>query len=54
MKPLLPLLKTCCIYESSSFCCPQYPAMKWPMHEDDMYDARMRDWYIKSAASAKV
>ena len=30
--------------------------MKWPMHEEegDMYDARMRDWYIKSAASAKV
>ena len=35
---------------------PQYPAMKWLMYEDDpdMYDARMRDWYIKSAASPKV
>ena len=56
MKPLLPLLKTCCIYKSSSFCCPQYPAMKWLVNEDEdnMYDARMRDWYIKSAASAKV
>ena len=34
----------------------QYPAMKWLMYEDDpdMYDARMRDWYIKSAASPKV
>jgi len=33
----------------------QYPAMKWLMYEDDpdMYDARMRDWYIKSAASPK-
>jgi len=33
----------------------QYPAMKWLMYEDDpdMYDARMRDWYIKSAASSK-
>ena len=34
----------------------QYPAMKWLLYEDDpdMYDARMRDWYIKSAASPKV
>ena len=41
---------------SDHFCCPQYPAMKWLMYEDDpdMYDARMRDWYIKSAASPKV
>jgi len=33
----------------------QYPAIKWLTYEDDpdMYDARMRDWYIKSAASAK-
>jgi len=33
----------------------QYPAMKWLLHEDDpdMYDARMRDWYIKAAASPK-
>merc|ERR1719412_2774650 len=33
----------------------QYPAMKWLTQEDDpdMYDARMRDWYIKSAASPK-
>ena len=30
--------------------------MKWLMYEDDpdMYDARMRDWDIKSAASPKV
>ena len=34
----------------------QYPAMKWLTQEDDpdMYDARMRDWYIKAAASPKV
>ena len=34
----------------------QYPAMKWLTEEDDpdMYDARMRDWYIKAAASPKV
>ena len=33
----------------------QYPAMKWRMdeHDPDLYDARMRDWYIKSAASPK-
>ncbi|XP_071745547.1 voltage-dependent calcium channel subunit alpha-2/delta-3 isoform X8 [Lepeophtheirus salmonis] len=33
----------------------QYPAMKWMMDENepDLYDARMRDWYIKSAASPK-
>merc|ERR1711892_1010726 len=33
----------------------QYPAMKWLMYEDDpdMYDARMRDWYIKSASSSE-
>ena len=33
----------------------QYPAIKWLTYEDDpdMYDARMRDWYIKSAASPK-
>jgi len=33
----------------------QYPAIKWLTYEDDpdMYDARMRDWYIKSAASSK-
>merc|ERR1719211_633181 len=33
----------------------QYPAMKWLLSEDDpdMYDARMRDWYIKAAASPK-
>ena len=30
--------------------------MKWQMNEDDpdMYDARMRDWFIKAAASTKV
>ena len=41
---------------SDSIFCLQYPAMKWLMYEDDpdMYDARMRDWYIKSAASPKV
>jgi hypothetical protein len=34
----------------------QYPAIKWLTYEDDpdMYDARMRDWYIKSAASPKA
>ncbi len=33
----------------------QYPAMKWMVAEEDpdLYDARMRDWYIKSAASPK-
>jgi voltage-dependent calcium channel alpha-2/delta-3 len=33
----------------------QYPAMKWRTdeHDPDLYDARMRDWYIKSAASPK-
>ena len=33
----------------------QYPAMKWLLDEEDpdMYDARMRDWYIKAAASPK-
>ena len=30
--------------------------MKWLLYEDepDLYDARMQDWYIKSAASPKV
>ena len=34
----------------------QYPAMKWLLDEKDpdLYDCRMRDWYIKSAASPKV
>ena len=34
----------------------QYPAAKWPVNKGmpDMYDARMRDWYVKSAASPKV
>jgi len=33
----------------------QYPAMKWMTseHDPDLYDARMRDWYIKAAASPK-
>ena len=33
----------------------QYPAMKWMTSETDpdLYDARMRDWYIKAAASPK-
>ena len=33
----------------------QFPAMKWLLDEEDpdMYDARMRDWYIKAAASPK-
>merc|ERR1712079_538948 len=34
----------------------QYPAMKWLEDSEadpDMYDARMRDWYIKAAASPK-
>ncbi len=33
----------------------QYPAMKWLVAEEDpdLYDARIRDWYIKSAASPK-
>ncbi len=33
----------------------QYPALKWMTAENDpdLYDARMRDWYIKAAASPK-
>ena len=33
----------------------QYPAMKWRTseHDPDLYDARMRDWYLKAAASPK-
>lgn len=33
----------------------QYPAMKWLVDENDpdMYDARMRDWYLKTSASPK-
>lgn len=32
-----------------------FAAMKWltSEHDPDLYDARMRDWYIKSAASPK-
>ena len=33
----------------------QYPAIKWMTseHDPDLYDSRMRDWYIKAAASPK-
>ena len=33
----------------------QYPAIKWMTseHDPDLYDARMREWYIKAAASPK-
>ena len=35
---------------------PQYPAMTWPALKDDpdMFDSRLRDWYIKSATTPKV
>lgn len=30
--------------------------MAWPMDKDDpdMYDARLREWYVRSATSPKV
>merc|ERR1711962_1169709 len=31
----------------------QYPAEAWEGKDPDIYDARMRDWYIKAAASPK-
>ena len=42
-------------FGSSSGFMRQYPAMKWMVsdHDPDLYDARMRDWYIKAAASPK-
>ena len=34
----------------------QYPAMTWPALKDDpdMFDSRLRDWYVKSATTPKV
>jgi len=42
-------------FASSTGFMRQYPATKWlTTNEDpDLYDARMREWYIKSAASPK-
>ena len=33
-----------------------YPAAKWSMNDQDpdVYDARLRDWYIKAASSPKA
>ena len=42
-------------FASSTGFMRQFPAMKWKLSEEepDLYDARMRDWYIKAAASPK-
>lgn len=31
----------------------QFPAAKWEMHPVDLYDGRMRQWYIQAASSPK-
>ncbi|XP_025423406.1 voltage-dependent calcium channel subunit alpha-2/delta-3 isoform X3 [Sipha flava] len=31
----------------------QYPAMEWPNKPVDLYDCRMRPWYVEAAASPK-
>ena len=42
-------------FGSSSGFMRQYPAAKWPVDgkEADLYDCRLRDWYIKSATGPK-